>query len=83
MKIRNNQLDIKLGQFNQELKGCILPFLKKGDLVIAKIYQDITLTSIAAKPYNTLLFNCIKPELEKILKQNQNGFWTNQSHHRF
>ena len=36
------------------LKGCILPFSKKGDLGLAKNYQGITLTSIVAKIYNAL-----------------------------
>ena len=34
-----------------------------------------TLISIAAKIYNALLLNCVKPEIEKILRKNQNGFW--------
>ena len=37
------------------MKGCILLFLKKGDLGLAKNYRGITLTSIAAKMYNALL----------------------------
>ena len=37
------------------MKGCILPFPKKGDLGSAKNYRGITLTSIAAKIYNILL----------------------------
>ena len=36
------------------MKGCILPFPKKGDLGLAKNYRSITLTSIAAKIYNAL-----------------------------
>ena len=32
-----------------------------------------------AKIYNTLLLNCIEPEIEKILRKNQNGFRRNQS----
>ena len=36
------------------MKGCILPFPKKGDLGLAKNYRDITFTSIAAKIYNAL-----------------------------
>ena len=40
---------------NRCMKGCILSFLKKGDLRLAKNYWGITLTSIAAKIYNTLL----------------------------
>ena len=61
------------------MKGCILPFPKKGDLRLAKKYWGITLTSIAAKIYNGLLHNCIEPKIEKILRKNQNGFWRNQS----
>ena len=37
------------------MKGCILPFPKKGDLRLAKNYRGITLTSIAAKIYHALL----------------------------
>ena len=60
-------------------KGCIFPFPKKGDLRIAKNYQGITLTSIAAKIYNAQLHNCIEPKFEKILRENQNGFQRNRS----
>ena len=55
-------------------KGCIFPFPKKGDLEFAKNY----LTSIAVKIYNTLLLNCIEPEIEKIRWKNQNGFRRNR-----
>ena len=60
--------DILLGHcnavYNQNpidrwMKGCILPFPKKGDLGLAKNYRGITLTSIAAKIYNALLRNRI------------------------
>ena len=37
------------------MKGCILPFPKKGDLGLAKNYRGITLTSIGAKIYNAQL----------------------------
>ena len=60
-------------------KGCILLFLKKGDLGLAKNYQGITLTSIVAKIYNALLHNCIEPKIENILRKNQNGFRRNRS----
>ena len=50
-------------------KGCILPFLKKGDLGLAKNYRDITLTSIAAKIYNALLRNRIEPKIDNILRK--------------
>ena len=60
-------------------KGCILPFPKKGDLGLAKNYRGITLTSIAAKIYNVLLWNRIVPQIDKILRKNQNGFRRNRS----
>ena len=46
-------------------EGSIFPFPKKGDLGIRKNNQGITLTSVVAKIYNALLFNCIKPQTEK------------------
>ena len=56
------------------MKGCILPFPKKGDLGLAKNYRGITLTSIAAKIYNALLQNRIEPKIDNVLRKNQNGF---------
>ena len=61
------------------MKGCILPFPKKGDLRLAKNYRGITLTSIAAKIYNALLRNRIEPKIDNILRKNQNGFRRNRS----
>ena len=61
------------------MKGCILPFPKKGDLRLAKNYRSITLKSIAAKIYNALLRNRIKPKIDNILRMNQNGFQRNTS----
>ena len=61
------------------MKGCILPFPKKGDFGLAKNYQGITLTSIAAKIYNALLWNRIEPKIDNILMKNQNGFQRNRS----
>ena len=61
------------------MKGCILPFPKKGDLGLAKNYWGITLTSIAAKIYNALLRNRIEPKIDNILRKNQNGFRRNSS----
>ena len=60
------------------MKGCILPFPKKGDLGLTKNYQGIILTSIAAKIYNALLWNLIEPKID-ILRKNQNGFRRNRS----
>ena len=50
------------------MKGCILPFPKKGDLGLAKNYRGITLTSIAAKIYNALQQNRIEPKIDNIGK---------------
>ena len=61
------------------MKGCILPFPEKGDLGLAKNYWGITLTSIAAKIYNALLWNHIEPKIDNILRKNQNGFRRNRS----
>ena len=61
------------------MKGCILPFPKKGDLRLAKNYRGITLTSIAAKIYNALLCNCIEPKSDNILRKEENGFRRNRS----
>ena len=61
------------------MKGCILPFPKKGYLGLAKNYQGITLTSIAAKIYNALLHNRIEPKIENIFRKSQNGFQRNRS----
>ena len=60
------------------MKGCILPFPKKGDLGLAKNYRGITLTSIAAKIYNAQLRNRIEPKIDNILRKNQNGFRRNR-----
>ena len=61
------------------MKGCILPFPKKGDLRLAKNYRGVTLTSMAAKICNALLRNRIEPKIDNILRKNQNGFRRNRS----
>ena len=61
------------------MKGCILPFPKKGDLWLVKNYRGIALTSIAAKIYNALLHNLIEPKIDNILRKNKNGFRRNRS----
>jgi hypothetical protein len=60
-------------------EGCLLPFPKKGDLGSTKNYRGITLTSIAAKIYNSMLLNRIRPHIDPVLRKNQNGFRTNRS----
>ena len=61
------------------MKGCILPFPKKGDLGLAKNYRGMKLIFIAAKIYNALLRNRIESKIDNILRKNQNGFRTNRS----
>ena len=60
-------------------EGMHPPFLKKGDFGLAKNYQGITRTSIAAKIYNALLRNRIETKIDNILWKNQNGFRRNSS----
>ena len=73
------QRSINQNPIDRWMKGCILPFPKKGDLGLAKNYRGITLTSIAAKIYNALLRNRIEPKIDNILRKNQNGFRRNRS----
>ena len=61
------------------MKGCVLPFPKKGELRLAKNYRGITLTSIAAKIYNALLRNRTEPKIDNIVRKNQNGYRRNRS----
>ena len=61
--------------YNQNLidrwmKGCILPFPKKGDLGLAKNYRGITVTSIAAKIYNALLLSQALASMSMHTKRN-------------
>ena len=58
--------------------GCIIPFTKKSDLEITKNKLGITVKSKAAKIYYALLLNRIEPEIEKIIRKNENGFRRNQ-----
>lgn len=55
-------------------EGCLLPFPKSADLGSTSNYRGITLTSTAAKIYNLMLLNRIRPVIEKVLRKNQNGF---------
>ena len=48
-------------------------FTKKGDFLPATNYIRISLTPTAAKIYNKLLLHRIRPVLENIFRDNQNG----------
>ena len=52
------------------MKGCILPFPKKGDLGVAKNYTSITLISIEAKIYNAQLHISRELKIDNILRKN-------------
>ena len=52
----------------------IIPIPKKGDLSLPSNYRGITLSSIAAKVYNRMLLNRIRPFVDPLLRWNQNGF---------
>ena len=60
-------------------KSIIIPLPKKGDLSVPPNYRGISLTPIAAKIYNKLLLNRIRPHIEPMLRKNQNGFRPNRS----
>ena len=52
----------------------IVPIPKSGDLSLGGNYRGISLSSIVAKTYNRMLLNRIRPELDRHLRTNQNGF---------
>ena len=52
----------------------IVPIPKSGDLSTGGNYRGISLSSIAAKTYNRMILNRIRPEIDKKLRINQNGF---------
>ena len=71
--------DYKQNTVEERTRSCIFPDPKKEDLGITKNYSGLTLTAIVAKVYNTKLLNCIRPEIGKILRKNQNAFRRNRS----
>ena len=65
---------------NRWTQGCIFPYPKKGHRWVAENYLGITLTSIALKIYNDLLFDRIEPEIEKIFGRIKMVFEETDSH---
>ena len=57
----------------------IVPVPKKGDLTKVDNYRGISLTQVAAKLYNRLILNRIRPEIDDKLRFNQNGFRPSRS----
>ena len=71
--------DMLIKKNNKEIEKRLHPPLpQEKRLRIIKNYRGITLTTISVKVYNGLPVNCIHPEVEKILMENQNSFWRNQ-----
>ena len=52
----------------------IIPIPKSGDLSLSGNYRGISLSSVVAKTFNRMILNRIRPELDTLLRDNQNGF---------
>ena len=57
----------------------IIPVPKSGDLSQPDNYRGISLSSVVSKTYNRMLLNRIRPVLDPLLRQSQNGFRQNRS----
>ena len=55
-------------------KSIITPIPTKGDLSEPQNYRVIGLVPTTAKIYNRMLLNRIRPNLDPLLRTNQNGF---------
>ena len=58
----------------QWITNVIIPLPKKRDLSLMTNYRGISLMSIAAKMYNKILLNRIRPQVDPLLRKNQAGF---------
>ena len=61
------------------VKSGIVPLPKKGDLGITGNYRGISLTVTAAKIFNKMILDRIRPHLDPLLRINQNGFRAGRS----
>ena len=52
----------------------IIPIFKSGNILDPSNYRGISLAPVAAKLYNRLILNRIRPALEPFMRHNQNGF---------
>ena len=64
---------------SQWIRNIILPLPKKGSLYEMTNYRGISLMSMAAKVYNRILLNRIRPFVDPTLGHNQAGFRTGRS----
>ena len=58
----------------QWITNVIIPLPKKGNISLMTNYRGISLMSIAAKVYNKILLNRIRPHVDPLLRKNQAGF---------
>ncbi|KAJ8386311.1 hypothetical protein AAFF_G00175070 [Aldrovandia affinis] len=59
--------------------GVIVTLPKKGNLSDCNNWQDITLLSIPGKVFCSVLLQCLKTEVDNILREEQAGFWKGRS----
>ena len=52
----------------------IMPLPKSGDLSDVYNYRGISLSSVASNITNNMILNRIQPTVDKLLRNNQNGF---------
>ena len=64
------------------MKGCILPFPKRGWPRISQELPKYNTYIHSSQIYNAPLQNCIEPKIDNILRKNQNGFRRNKSWQR-
>ncbi|XP_074634223.1 uncharacterized protein LOC141892781 [Acropora palmata] len=55
-------------------KSVIIPIPKQGGLTDPAKFRGISLTSLAAKTYNRIPIDRVKPHVDPLLRKNQNGF---------
>lgn len=60
-------------------KSVIIPTPKQGDLTDPANFRGISFTSLAAKTYNRILIDRVKPHVDPLLRKNQNGFQQGRS----
>ena len=62
-----------------DVSSGLVPLPKEGNLGYADQYRGISLSVIAAKIYNKMLLFRIRPHIEPILRNNQNGYCPKRS----
>ena len=52
----------------------VIPVPKSGHLTMTDNYRGISLTCILAKMFNRMMLNRLRPAIDPLLRNNQNGF---------